>query len=129
VAPPPGESARDRVVPQQSIPVYGNHCGPGHGDPNAPAVDAVDAACKTHDACYDRRGYFDCQCDRQLIASMPSAIAQTPSGRGKAAGVGVAAYFSQAPCVCRNQVCATIPFVGRRCTTVTVPGRGGIGPC
>src|SRR4051812_633791 len=65
------------VVPQLSIPVYGNHCGPGYGDPNKPAVDAVDAVCKAHDACYSARGYFDCRCDRELIRSMPAAIAAT----------------------------------------------------
>jgi hypothetical protein len=29
---------------------YGNHCGPGHGDPDDPAIDDLDEACKRHDA-------------------------------------------------------------------------------
>lgn len=31
---------------------YGEHCGPGHGDPTKEADDALDAACKRHDAAY-----------------------------------------------------------------------------
>jgi len=31
---------------------YGNHCGPGHGDPDDPAIDELDEACKRHDAAY-----------------------------------------------------------------------------
>ena len=33
---------------------HGNHCGPGHGDPDAPAKDDLDKACKKHDAAYDK---------------------------------------------------------------------------
>ena len=32
---------------------YGNHCGPGHGNPDDPAIDELDAACKRHDAALD----------------------------------------------------------------------------
>src|SRR5215210_3164103 len=35
-----------------SLPFYGNHCGPGHGDPTVPAINDVDQCCKTHDRCY-----------------------------------------------------------------------------
>src|SRR4029077_14661699 len=48
------------------LAIYGNYCGPGHGDPTGatPPVDAVDAACRTHDLCYDATNYFNCGCDR-----------------------------------------------------------------
>jgi len=119
------QAANHQITPQLALPIYGNYCGPGHGDPtgNMPPIDAVDAVCQTHDLCYDRRGYFDCQCDRDLIASMPSAIARTPTAVGKAAGVVVRAYFTSAPCLCRKRACAWIPFTGRRCITVPLPGR------
>lgn len=29
---------------------YGNHCGPGHGNPEDPAIDKLDEHCKRHDA-------------------------------------------------------------------------------
>src|SRR5262245_12184340 len=82
-------SAGQQVTPQLSLPVYGRYCGPGYGDPtgNTPPIDAVDAVCREHDLCYGRRRYFDCQCDRNLIQSMPGAVAnpQTPP-EGKIAG-------------------------------------------
>ena len=117
-------SVNNQITPQQSLPIYGRYCGPGHSGPGAP-IDAVDAVCKTHDECYGRRGYLDCRCDRNLILSMPGAIARTPTVVGKAAGAGVLAFFLNNFCVCRNRFC--IPFVG--CRVVVLPGRGGIGPC
>src|SRR4028118_1598659 len=44
-----------------SLPVYGNYCGRGHGDPtgNTPPVDAVDDVCREHDLCYARLGGLD----------------------------------------------------------------------
>lgn len=109
------------------LPIYGNYCGPGHGDPTGqtPPIDAVDAACRSHDQCYDQRGYFNCGCDRNLIASLPAAIAATPTTQGKAGGVAVMAYFNAAACVCSTRVC--LPFVG--CATIPTPGVGGHGPC
>ena len=32
---------------------YGEHCGPGHGDPDKEAIDELDEACKRHDAAYE----------------------------------------------------------------------------
>jgi hypothetical protein len=122
----------NQVMPQQlSLPIYGNYCGPGHGDPTGrmPPIDAVDAVCRAHDLCYDNRGYFNCRCDRNLITSMPGAIANTPTAVGKGAGAAVLSYFANAACVCRNRVCVPVPFVGTRCTTVTTPGFGGVGAC
>jgi hypothetical protein len=62
-----------------SLPVYGNHCGLGHGDPtgNTPPIDAVDAVCREHDLCYALLGDFDGRCDQDFVESMPSAIAST----------------------------------------------------
>ena len=79
-----------------SLPVYGNYCGRGHGDPtgNRPPVDAVDAVCREHDLCYARLGDFDDRCDRDLVESMPSAIASTPSPIGKKVGILTMLYFS-----------------------------------
>ena len=49
-----GLSDSELTQQQLSLPVYGNYCGFGHGDPtgNTPPVDAVDAVCREHDRCY-----------------------------------------------------------------------------
>lgn len=119
-------AAPPQVIPQVDFPRYGNYCGPGYGDDtgNTPPVDAVDAVCRTHDLCYNARGYSDCECDGDLIRTMPAAIAQTPSAEGKAAGAAGLAFFSVWPCYCRTRPCVT--FFGRRfCSNVSLPGFGG----
>jgi hypothetical protein len=91
--------AGNRGAPQQlSLPVYGNYCGLGHGDPtgNMPPIDAVDAVCREHDLCYALRGDFDSRCDQDFIECMPRAIASTPSPTGKNAGLLSLLYFSLA---------------------------------
>lgn len=113
-APNPGPSG---------LPIYGNHCGPGYGAGNGPPIDAVDAACQAHDACYDARGYFNCGCDRTLLNTLPGAIAATASPAGQAAGVAILTYFSRSPCTCSLPLC----FPPLPCTYVA--GIGGIGPC
>ena len=92
-------SPDNQSTPQQlSLPFYGNYCGRGHDDPtgNTPPIDAVDAVCREHNRCYRLLGDFDWRCDRDLIESMPSAIASTPSPIGKNAGVLALLYFSLA---------------------------------
>lgn len=89
----------DQISPDElSMPVYGNYCGMGHGDPTGktPAIDAVDAVCREHDMCYESLGDFDRRCDLELIGSMPDAIARTESPLGKQAGVLTLLYFSMA---------------------------------
>lgn len=99
------------------LPIYGNYCGPGHGDPayRTPPVDAVDAVCMDHDRCYDARGYFNCGCDYALITRMPFAVIDTPSMAGKLAGAAAQAWFSGTPCTCWG-----LPWP---------VGVGGNGPC
>ncbi len=47
------------------VPVWGNWCGPGYG--SGTPQDRLDTACKAHDLCYGDYGYFDCDCDQELI--------------------------------------------------------------
>jgi len=81
-----------------SLPVYGNYCGVGHGDPTfqTPPVDAVDLVCREHDRCYGLLGDFDERCDRNLVQMMPNAIALTPTPLGKQVGILTMLYFSVA---------------------------------
>jgi hypothetical protein len=93
-----GLSDSELTQQQLSLPVYGNYCGFGHGDPtgNTPPVDAVDAVCREHDRCYALHGLFDRRCDQDFVESMPSAIASTKSPIGKKAGLLGLLYFSLA---------------------------------
>jgi hypothetical protein len=126
------------VLPSAGIPVYGNHCGPGFGDPNVPAVDAVDQVCKDHDNCYDDKGYSNCGCDRALIASMTAAAA-TPglSAQARSTALAAISYFASAPCVCAKHVCFNQPVcnwhgchIRKECSWVPYGGGvGGVGPC
>jgi hypothetical protein len=79
-----------------SLPVYGNYCGGGHGDPTwqTPPIDAVDLVCREHDRCYSLLGEFDNRCDQNFVEILPSAIASTPSAQGKNAGLLELLYFS-----------------------------------
>jgi Phospholipase A2 len=101
------------------LDVYGKWCGPGNSGPGAP-IDRVDQVCCRHDKCYSNRGYFDCSCDRDLIASMPAAIAHpSTSASGQVAGAGAIAVFTALPCICHR---ACFPFLGCH----DIPGPGGV---
>jgi hypothetical protein len=110
--------SRGGVAAQLKWEFYGKYCGPGHGDPTGCTPDdEVDAVCCKHDRCYSERGYFDCGCDRNLVTSMPSAIANTPSAAGKAAGSAAMAFFTVSPCLCEVcdpifGLCVKIPMAG-----------------
>ncbi len=48
---------------------HGNFCGLGNRGPHAPAVDALDLACKHHDACTPGSGALStCACNARLEA-------------------------------------------------------------
>lgn len=82
----------------EGLKVYGKWCGPGHG--GGTPVDAVDEACMRHDSCYNRRGYFDCDCDATLVRELGKAvISPGVSAGGRAAGIAAASYFTIAPCM------------------------------
>jgi len=78
----PAPDARIAESPIDGIPcIYGRWCGPGCSGPGAP-IDSVDTCCRTHDGCYARRGYFDCQCDRDLLRCIaPQRSIWNPRGR------------------------------------------------
>lgn len=63
--PYPGEAQAGTLHKALRIPVWGNWCGPGYGA--GTPKDTLDALCMEHDLCYGERGYWDCQCDYDLI--------------------------------------------------------------
>nr|WP_269412541.1 phospholipase [Lentibacillus daqui] len=55
-------------------------CGPGCSGPGAP-INAVDAACKAHDLCYQIHGHR-CRCDQEFMRRLrPLINPHTPEGR------------------------------------------------
>ncbi|MCB8822617.1 phospholipase A2 family protein [Microvirga rosea] len=78
---------------------HGHWCGLGDQNREAP-VDALDAACRAHDLCYERLGRNACACDRAFLKSTAGLI-KSPrtdeSLRSKAATAN--SLFSATPCV------------------------------
>ena len=58
-----------RVIGLSAFTVYhGNYCGWGpQNSEGLDPVDDVDRICQRHDECWERRGDWDCQCERQLV--------------------------------------------------------------
>ena len=79
--------------------LYGKWCGPLCGGPGAP-IDDVDQCCQAHDQCYADRGYFDCRCNRDLMACVAPKI-NFNSRKGLAA-LGVWKAFKDLPCIPRT---------------------------
>ena len=62
-APPKGDLGQ--VAAGKAL-FHGNYCGKGQRGEGLPPIDALDAACMHHDACYDTAGYSSCACDAAL---------------------------------------------------------------
>lgn len=73
------------------IPIWGNWCGPRHG--GGIAKDLLDSACRTHDRCYASNGYFNCSCDRALIATINRTYNRMHTTE-KIAATAVKTYFA-----------------------------------
>lgn len=66
------------IDPYGLAKLYGNWCGPhwsgGNQNPPLPPIDSLDRSCMKHDICYAEKGYYNKECDRQLVTdcmSMP----------------------------------------------------------
>ena len=62
-----------------SLPLYGNHGGPGHGKPGDPVTDDMDRAFYEHDRAYGKRGYFDLRSDLELISNASNILVDPDS--------------------------------------------------
>ena len=112
------------------IDYHGKWCGIGNSGPGTP-IDAVDEVCCRHDQCYCENGYLECECDRDLLAAMPGALAD-PDTTAKARAYGLAAIglFTVSPCVCWHEVCYPWPdWPPYRCSDIPVPGLPGLKIC
>jgi hypothetical protein len=57
-----------------STPLFhGNWCGAGDLNRATP-VDALDAACRAHDLCYEQVGRGACQCDKALLKATAALV-------------------------------------------------------
>jgi hypothetical protein len=77
---------------------HGNWCGAGDANRASP-IDALDAACRAHDLCYERHGRSACVCDRAILKATATLV-KSPNVpetiRSKAATVN--SLFSAALC-------------------------------
>ncbi|GAB6842739.1 hypothetical protein HNR00_003190 [Methylorubrum rhodinum] len=62
-APPKGELVN--VLAGRAL-FHGHYCGKGNRGEGIAPIDALDAACMRHDACYGTAGYSSCACDATL---------------------------------------------------------------
>ncbi len=98
-----GQTAASPLAPGSSgaatTPLFhGNWCGAGDVNRASP-VDALDAACRAHDLCYERVGRGACQCDKALLKATAALVKspRTPETvRSKAATVN--SLFSATLC-------------------------------
>ena len=82
----------DIATASRKLKIYGNWCGPKHG--SGTPKDALDAACKVHDLCYDNYGYFNCKCDVDLVRTIEGLNSQ----KLRLIGAPIKAFFKQNPC-------------------------------
>lgn len=95
VARGPDEPRPDLARVAQGAELYhGNYCGKGQRGEGLAPVDALDAACQRHDACYDAAGRKSCACDealRQDATAVSDSPGVGPQVREKALSVAEAA--------------------------------------
>lgn len=87
---------RDNNRVSRGMPGYKRWCGPGNSGPGAP-VNTLDRLCMHHDKCYARKGYFNCSCDRELLAGINRDYNRMV-GFEKVMANAIKVYFTHAPC-------------------------------
>lgn len=87
------------TTPEPAPPLFhGNWCGAGDANRASP-IDALDAACRAHDLCYERHGRSSCTCDRAILKATAALVRSRKIPevvRSKAATVN--SLFSAALC-------------------------------
>jgi hypothetical protein len=138
-APPPRRPASS-IPPGELPPMYGNYCGfqmsaCTEDTFRLAPIDALDAACKRHDRCWCRNGNLDCACDLSLLSSARELLRASAglADSTRTMANAVRAYFTVAPCVCRERRFC-VPTCGRSgctwggpgCRQAVSPGLGGV---
>lgn len=95
-----GATQPAKAASEANPPLYhGNWCGAGDAH-RGRAVDALDAACRAHDLCYERKGRGACACDQALLKATAALVRNQKieeTVRSKAATVN--SLFSAALCI------------------------------
>ena len=88
-------TAGDKQIATE-FPIYGNWCGPNYPKAGNPSpIDRTDLACKNHDLCYAKNGYFNAKCDNDLIAYLKSFTPNNPIE--EIARKAIISYFRNSP--------------------------------
>ena len=88
-----------RALRHGPLLLHGNFCGIG-GRPGRAPVDALDAACRRHDACTVTGALPDCACDERLEREA-RAIAADPATTAELKALATATATSMAILVCK----------------------------
>lgn len=64
--PVPPDAPLPRQTPRPTLLIHGHYCGPGNDGMEVTPIDALDAACRKHDACTPDGGLPSCGCNRAL---------------------------------------------------------------
>ena len=96
-----GAAIDDDVTALQRGPllIHGNYCGIGNR-PGTKPIDALDAACKRHDACTVTGDVPNCACNDRLQAES-AAIAQDSSQPADLQALAAATAASMAVLICK----------------------------
>lgn len=79
---------------------HGNYCGPGNRGEGVEPIDALDAICQRHDACYTQAGHRSCGCDRALrVSALKAAATASLSREVRARAASVAESIPFMNCV------------------------------
>lgn len=110
-----------------SVKIYGNWCGPNYpirrkGVTDPDVIDYVDSACKIHDACYEKKGYFNCECDMELLGSISSMESMVRRSRGSPASASL--YGSESVASAASQIYYSLPL----CTGGSFAVKAAISP-
>lgn len=102
--------ATSQGIKEKGLPIHGQFCGPkiptlktaSKEDKlselnRIPPIDLIDNACKHHDICYELNGYFNAECDIQLIDDIGDLLeSKTSDMPCIALSIAILHYFKMA---------------------------------
>ncbi len=96
------EQTDEGSLTQKLMPKYGNWCGANHPKDMNTAddpIDQLDTACKTHDYCYETKGYLNCSCDNDINQELITGLNEGKYKKTEALYArAVHHYFNGSPC-------------------------------
>jgi hypothetical protein len=95
-------------TPRPALLVHGHYCGPGNDGMDVAPVDALDAACRKHDACTPDGGLPSCGCNRTLKRDAARLAASPRAPEDERIMAGLVARATDLM-LCTDDVAAVVP--------------------